>query len=150
MRKHILLIALVILLSLAIGMQFVTSQVQANMISADVDIDPNALQLKETGYGRWITAYVDLPDDYDVNNINISSVTLEVLGGHVSVSMYDVQGDMLMVKFDRAIVISFLWSMVGHMSPHVKQDATLTVVGNLNNGDSFEGSDTIEVFCTHP
>jgi hypothetical protein len=149
MRKHIVLIALAILLSLAIGMQFVTSQVHANVISADVDIDPDALQLKEDGYGKWITAYIDLPQDYDVNNINISSVTLGVLGGQVSVSKYDVQGDVLMVKFDRAIVISFLWSMVVHMSPRVKQELSLTVVGNLYDGDAFEGSDTIKVFYTH-
>jgi hypothetical protein len=149
MRKHIVLIALAILLSLAIGMQFVTSQVHANVISADVDIDPDALQLKEEGYGKWITAYIDLPQDYDVNNINISSVTLGVLGGQVSVSKYDVQGDVLMVKFDRAIVISFLWSMVVHMSPRVKQELSLTVVGNLYDGDAFEGSDTIKVFYTH-
>ncbi len=130
-------------------MQFVTSQVRADIISADVDIDPDALQLKEAGNGKWITAYIDLPQDYDVNNIDISSVTLEVLGGHVSVSKHDIQGTGLMVKFDRAMVIGYLWSMVGHMSPHVKQEATLTVLGNLYEGDAFEGSDTIDVFYTH-
>lgn len=149
MRKQMVFIALAFVLSLAIWMQFVTSQVRANVISADVDFDPDALQLREDGYGRWITAYVSLPQDYDVNNVNISSVTLEVLGGHVSVSKYDVQGKVLMLKFDRAMVIGYLWSMVGHMSPRVKHEATLTVVGNLYEGNAFEGSDTIEVFYTH-
>lgn len=149
MRKHIVLIALAFMLSLAIWIQFVTSQVQANIISADVDIHPNALQLKEGGCGNWITAHIDLPEDYDVNNIDISSVALEVLGGQVSVSKHNVHGDVLMVKFDRAMVIGYLWSMVGHMSPRVKYEATLTIVGNLYDGDAFEGSDTIEVFYTH-
>ena len=149
MRRQLVLAALAFALSLAIAMQLATSQVMGNVISADVDIHPNALQLKEGGCGNWITAHIDLPRDYDVNNIDISSVTLEVMGGHVSVSKHVVEGRGLMVKFDRAMVIGCLWSMVGHMSPRVKQEVSLTVVGNLYNGDAFEGSDTIEVFYTN-
>ncbi len=139
----------IMVVSLIISIPFITTQVRAYAITADVNIDPDSLLLKEAGYGNWITVYIGLPEGYDVNNINVSSVVLEVMGYNVFVSKYDVQGDVLMVKFDRGEVINLLWSMIEHMSPHVKQEVTLTVTGNLYNGDSFEGSDTIKVFYTH-
>ena len=125
-----------------------TSQVRASIIQADVHIDPDVLLLKDDGCGMWITAHIGLPEGYDVNNIDVSSVTLKVLGSDVSVAMYKFQGKKLMVKFDRARVISFLEPMIGHMSPRVKQAVTLTVTGEYNS-DTFEGSDTIRVFYTH-
>ena len=148
MRKHVVLIVLALAFSLTILTQFVTTQVSANGIKADVDIDPDSLLLKEEGYGKWITAYIGLPEGYDVNNINVSSVTLEVMGGHVSVSMHDIQENKLMVKFDRTMVINWLWSMIEHMSPHVKEEVTLEVTGKLDDGLTFRGSDTIRVFFT--
>lgn len=132
-----------------ISIPFVTTQVRAYTITADVNIDPDSLLLKEDGHGKWMTVYIELPDGYDVNNVNVSSVVLRVMGYNVLVSKYDVQGDVLMVKFDRGEVINFLWSMIEHMSPRVKQEVTLIVMGSLYNGDSFEGSDTIRVFYTH-
>jgi uncharacterized membrane protein len=120
----------------------------ADVIAADVNIDPDSLLLKEHGVGNWITAYIKLPEEYDVKDIDVASVTLDVLGHHVLVSKYNIQGEVLMVKFDRALVISFLWSMIEHMSPRVKQEVTLKVTGNLYEGDAFEGSDTIRVFFT--
>lgn len=148
MRKHTILTALALTFSLIIGIQLVTTQVRANAIPADVNINPVVLLLKNGGVGKWITAYIELPNGYDVNNINVSSVTLKVNGNNVPASMCRIQGERLMVKFDRASVIRFLWPMIDHMSPRVKQDATLTVTGKYN-GDVFEGSDTIKVIYTH-
>jgi len=150
MRKHMVLAALVLALSLLIGIQLVTTQVRGNVIQADVNIDPDSLLLTEDGHGKWITAYIGLPENYDVNNINVSSVSLEVMGILVSKSKHDIQANVLMVKFDRTEVISILWSMVEHMSPHVKQEVTLKVTGTLVSGEPFGGSDTIRVFFTHP
>jgi len=152
MRKHVVLIVLALAFSLTILTQFVTTQVSANGIIADVDIDPDSLLLKEEGYGKWITAYIGLPEGYNVNNINVSTVTLEVMGGQVSVSRYDIQENKLMVKFDRTMVTSWLWSMIDHMSLHVKEKAPLdfVVTGKLDDGTTFRGKDTIIVFFTQP
>lgn len=151
MRKHTVLTALAFAFSLIIGIQLVTSQVGANVIEAIVDIDPDALLLKYDGHGKWITAYIwfSEDDDYDVNDINVSSIFLEVMGGRVPASRHDVQGHILMVKFDRTLVISLLWYVIAHMSPRVKSEVTLEVTGDLNEGGAFEGSDTIKVFYTH-
>jgi len=147
MRKHTALMALAFTFSLIIWIQLVTTQVGANGIPADVDITPDALLLKEGGCGTWITAHIGLPKGYDVSNIDVSSVTLKVNGNNVSASMCKIQGKKLMVKFDRATVIELLRSIIGHMSPRVKQDVTLAVIGKYN-GDVFGGTDTIRVFYT--
>lgn len=150
MRKHTVLTALALTFSLIVGIQLVITQVKANVIPANVDIRPNSLLLKEGGYGKWITAHIWFSEeDYDVNNIDISSVTLEVMGGHVPVSRYNIKGNVLMVKFDRAMVIDFLWPMIQHMAPHVKHEVPLKVMGNLYDHNTFEGIDTIQVFYTH-
>jgi len=150
MRKHAFIIVLGFAFSLLIWVQLATTQVSANVIQANVNIDPDSLLLKEDGHGKWITAYIGLPENYDVNNINVSSVTLEVMGVLVPKSKHDIQANVLMVKFDRTAVSSVLWSMVEHMSPHVKQEVTLKVTGTLLSGEPFGGSDTIRVFYTDP
>jgi hypothetical protein len=46
----------------------------APAIPATVDIDPDTLNLKSKG--KWITCYIELPDGYSVEDIDIDSVTL--------------------------------------------------------------------------
>ena len=117
-------------------------------------IQPDALLLKDDDYGKWITAIIRLPKEYDVNDIDVSSVNFTVMeiGEDVLWSTYKIQGDILMVRFDRATVTRWLSElpMIQHMSPspQFKQDLTFKVTGNLNDGNSFEGSDKIRVFFT--
>lgn len=146
MRKNMVLLAFSLALSLIVVTQLATTQVRANQLVAPVNIDPDALLLKEDGNGKWITAYIEAPEGYTVQDISVSSVTLWVLEHDVEWSTYVIQENILLVKFDRALVISWLWSMIEHMTPHVKQDVTLEVTGNLNDGNVFRGTDTIKVF----
>lgn len=103
---------------------------------ATVDIDPNTLNLKSQG--KWITAYVTLPEGYDVGDIDISTVQLD---GIIDAAWGDdCEDDALMVKFDRDAVIAYLEGK-GLALP---TDVTLKVTGGI--GDlTFEGSDTIRV-----
>jgi hypothetical protein len=152
MRKHTVLMALVLAFSVMVGIQLATSDVRANGIKANVDIDPDSLLLKEEGYGKWITAYIGLPEGYNVNNIDVSSVTLWVMGNPVWRVQSDIQGNKLMVKFDRVRVVTLLWSMIDHMSLHIKEKGPLEleVTGKLDDGTTFRGKDTIRVFFTQP
>ena len=102
---------------------------------ATVDIDPNTLDLKSQG--KWITAYITLPEGYDVGDIDIDTIQLD---GIDAAWGDDFEDDELMVKFDREAVIAYLKGK-GLALP---TDVTLKVTGDI--GDlTFEGSDTIRV-----
>lgn len=108
-------------------------------VEPSIDIDPDTLNLKSKG--QWITAYIELNEYYDVNDIDISSILLEnciPAELHPSeIGDYDNDGNPdLMVKFDRAEVEDILT---------VGESVTITVTGTLFDGNPFEGSDTIRV-----
>jgi hypothetical protein len=103
-----------------------------NIIGAEIDIDPDTLNLKSNG--KWITAYINLPEGYNVSEIDISTVILEE---SIPAAWGDVQDTTLMVKFDRRDVED----LIGGPS----DDVVLTITGELVDGPEFEGSDTIRV-----
>ena len=108
-------------------------------VSATVDIDPDELNL-DAG-GKWITAYIELPTGYDVNDIELSSVILEDGANTVEAQLkptkvgdHDEDGVLdLMVTFDRAIVAGWF----------VQGDTKLLTLTGTVGGICFEGSDTI-------
>jgi Tol biopolymer transport system component len=115
-------------------------------IEASVDIDPNSLSLKSKG--KWITAYVELPEGYDVSDINVSTI---MLNGTVrselsptAIGDYDNDGvPDLMIKFDRAAVVQYILDQVPIEERFMT--VTLTITGKLNDGTPFQGSDTIKI-----
>lgn len=117
-----------------------TLQCVAVLLSATVDIDPDTLSLKSKS--KWVSAYIELPEGYDVVDINVGTVMLE---GAIPAEAHPTGvGDEdddgipdLMVKFDRQAIVNYLDGTIG--------DVTLTVSGKLEDGAAFEGSDTITV-----
>lgn len=116
-------------------------------IEADVDFCPDSLNLRSNG--KWITGYIELPESYDVTNINVSSI---LLNGTIPVALSspsqiaDCDGDgvlELMVKFDRAAVQSYILSHAVFKDRFA--EATLTLTGKLNTGIEFEGNDTMRI-----
>jgi len=122
------------------------SVIALGYIPATLDIDPNTLNLGSKG--NWITSYIEFPEDYDVNDINVSSIVLNdtVLLQPKPIEIGDYDNDAipdLMVKFDRAKVIEYI-------SEHVPitqkfMNIELTVTGYLNDGTPFQGTDTIKI-----
>jgi hypothetical protein len=111
-----------------------------SVISATVDLDPDTLNLKSKG--KWVTAYIELPEDYDVTDIDVDTVTLEdaVPAEHRPTELGDYDDDGftdLMVKFNRQALIEYLDGTTG--------EVTLTVSGELGDGTPFEGNNTITV-----
>jgi len=108
------------------------------LISATIDVEPDTLNAKSSG--RWITCYVELPEGYDVSDIDIFTIMLEHTipldsGAPTEIGDYDEDGiPDLMVKFDKASIIELLDT----------GEVTLTITGEVD-GTPFEGSDTIRV-----
>ncbi len=118
-------------------------------IPATVDIDPDSLNLRSRG--RWITAYIELPEGYDVNDINVSTILLnDTVPAELhptEVGDYDDDGiPDLMVKFDRDEVISYIQSNLNTRERVCT--ATLTITGKLYDGTPFQGRDSIRVLIS--
>ena len=114
------------------------------VLPATIDIDPDTLALHSEG--EMITCYIELPEGFDVNDIDVSTILLDdtiyaeleptYIGDH------DIDGiPDLMVKFDRQAVIDYLINIGVQDGDEVE----LTITGELFDGASFEGSDTIRV-----
>jgi hypothetical protein len=113
---------------------------QIFVIPAEVDLDPDTLNLKSKG--RWITAYIELPEGYAVENIDVGTVRLLIENENVPVEPWPTEiGDYdndgiadLMVKFDRQAAQALL-----DVGVH-----ELLVTGEVG-GVPFEGSDNLRV-----
>ena len=142
MRKRLLPIAYGLCLSLIIGVLISTAPSAAITIE-EVEIHPETLNLESNG--RWITVLTSLPEEYEVSDINVTTVRLEIIPAAWS----KVEGNKLMVKFDRQMVIDYIWAYkLTHMQiplPKEGVEVDLTVSGELYDGTLFEGSDTIRV-----
>lgn len=107
-------------------------------IPATIDIDPDTLNLKSRG--KWITCYIELPEDYDVADIDVSTILLDTISAEAhptEIGDYDADDIAdLLVKFDRSAVQEIL---------EVGEEVEITVTGELTDGTPFEGSDTIRV-----
>jgi hypothetical protein len=107
-------------------------------ITATIDFRPRTLN--KASNGRWVVAYIELPQGYDVHNIDRSSILLE---GSIPARPYPFSiGDHdhdgipdLMIKFDRSEVITIL--------PE-GEEVPVTVTGIVGT-TTFEGVDIIRV-----
>jgi hypothetical protein len=102
-------------------------------ILATINIDPDTLNLKRMG--KWITAYLELPEGYDVIDIDFDTVRLQYNGTEEAL-WGDVQDNVFMAKFDGEEVKKLLNGVTGIVE--------LKVTGKVDD-TPFGGSDTIRV-----
>ncbi len=109
------------------------------VIAATVDIDPDTLNLKSQSDKNAVTAHISLTSGYDVAQINVATVKLNVGGTLIAAQLTptSVGEAKRMVKFDRQAVIAALAGRT--------DDITLVVSGELNGGSPFTAADTIKV-----
>jgi len=121
-------------------------QIETPKITISLNIDPDILNLNLKSKGKWVTAYIEFPEGYNVSDIDISSILLNGtipvdVNAPTAIGDFDNDGvPDLMVKFNRTAVCQLILSRgitVGNV--------TLSVSGKLANGIGFEGCDTIRV-----
>ena len=114
-----------------------TVTVTVKPLPAEVTIDPETLNLQAPA--KWITAYIELPEDYDyaAEGIDINTVRLLYSGNELYADWGDVQDGVFMAKFDWVTVAGWFDGLhdVG---------VELTVAGEVD-GVEFEGTATIRV-----
>lgn len=125
----------------------VTVRPPVQKIAATIDINPDTLNRASQSGENAVTVYIELPEGYNVGNIDVSSIRLGMKDGiavtplsaqqsPVEIGDYDGDGiPDLMVKFDRRDIISIV---------NPGDQITLDVSGKIG-GKVFEGSDTIKV-----
>jgi outer membrane protein assembly factor BamB len=123
------------------------------VVTAKVRFDPGILNLRSKG--KWITAYLQLPEDYSPADIVASTVLLNDTISPILDSKYgfvkkangylvDRNGDGVlerMLKFDRASVASLICQGGG-----MRREVLITVTGELADGSMFEGIVTVFAF----
>jgi parallel beta-helix repeat protein len=115
------------------------------IIAATIDIDPDTLNLKNEG--QRVTCYIELPESYNVSDIDVSSILLNDTipvddGVPTEIGDYDSDGiPDLMVQFNR----TELTAQIYHVSGIIYGNVTLTITGQLTDETPFESSDNIKV-----
>ncbi len=101
-------------------------------IFAEAEIEPDTLNL--TSKGKWITAFIWLPEEYNVADIDPNSVFLE---GKIQAEQLHIneQEQVAIAKFSREDVQAVL--NVGKVE--------LTITGRLTDGNPFEAKNIIKV-----
>ena len=106
------------------------------VIEADIDLDPDTLNL--TSKGKWITSYIRLPQDYDVADVNSTSIMIE---DEIKATQIWVDEDeqFIMAKFPRSQLQQLLIEL------DLLGEVELLVSGELVDGTRFEGTATLRV-----
>jgi hypothetical protein len=125
--------------------------VSIRFLCSTVDIQPQTLNL--AGGGKWVTAYIELPEGYSAAEINVNSIKINDTlpidpDAPLVIGDYDNDGILdLTVKFDRQALIDFILSKVdiAELSRKRTMTITLTVCGSLNDGTPFYGVAAIRI-----
>jgi parallel beta-helix repeat protein len=122
-----------------------------SVITATIDVDPDNLNLGSKG--KWVTAYIELPEGYDIADINVSSILLN--GGipvdvNAPIAIGDYDNDSipdLLVKFNRDEVATYILDCIDTAELYINRfmTATLKITGKLNDETRFQGNYTIRI-----
>jgi len=105
-------------------------------VQAEVKLAPDTLNLQSRG--KWIGCRIQLPEDYNVADIDPNSVFLEdEIAADADRVVLEEQA--AMVKFSRSAVQEMLADL------ETPAEVELLVSGELADGTFFEGTDTIRV-----
>lgn len=146
MRLYSIHTALVALFLTVVGIQLLMPPIAGSSVEASVEIKPETFNLRERGV---ITAFIALPDPYNVSDIDVDTIKLHVkdAGDYVTPIRSVMANGKLVVKFDASNVADHILTTLVHMQiipPQTKQPIDLVIEGMVNE-ETFEGSARIQV-----
>ncbi len=101
-------------------------------IPAEVRIVPRTINLQSKG--EWITGFIQMPEDYDMNDVDANSILLE---GEIKPERFWFAEDnqIAIARFSREELRSIIST----------GEVEITITGQLSDGTLFEGTDIIKV-----
>lgn len=110
-------------------------------IMADVDVIPKTLNLKSRG--EQLKIHIELPADYDVNDINFHTIMVNETFPVELMEIGDYDSDMI----PDALMALNRTALIEHLLSHniTSGTTTLTLRGDLHRIASFEGRDNITI-----
>lgn len=110
----------------------------SEVVLVELSLDPDVFNRKSKG--MWVTCYIELPEGYDVSEIDVDSLMLQSSVSAESepteIDDYDEDGiPDLMIKFDRQELIDLLET----------GEQILALTGQLTDGTPLAGIDVIRV-----
>jgi hypothetical protein len=114
---------------------------------------PRTLNLKSRG--KWITAIVRLPKEYNASDVDISSI---LINGTVPADQrhYIIckRWNLIVLKFNRTAIIELIKEALnGTVCKEKSVKVLLTLTGKFSDGTPFQGKDKIRVIhfkcCKH-
>ncbi len=120
-------------------------------VNTTVDVAPDILNLRRKG--AHVMAFIELPEGYEVSEIDVSTIRLNEtipVGSNTHAELGDYDGDGipdLMVKFNAADVFEYIKNNID-LTLSAEQNfvnVALTVTGELSNTIMFQGSDVVIV-----
>ncbi len=111
-------------------------------ISAIVNITPKTINLKSRG--KFITASIKLPNEFNVNQIDGNTVQISAIDEH---SIEPISADKTMesgIESDNCLLAKFKReNLINVLSPG--DEVNITIEGLLTSGEKFTGIDTLRV-----
>jgi len=111
-------------------------------VNVNVEYCPRTLNRKSEG--RWITAFVELPKEFDADDVDVSSIMLN--GTILADKVHVEDSHLLVVKFSREEVIELIRDSLEKIGFQCDvTEVSLTLTGKFTDGQTFQGTNSIHV-----
>jgi sugar lactone lactonase YvrE len=118
-------------------------QVFLRPLAAEITITPKTLNLASNG--RWLSARIELPMGYTPDQIDTTSISMQIGDHTIYPVAFEYQDTALIAKFERTDIADALVTYDYPEETGRFKIAYLTITGTLLDGTPFSGTDSIRV-----
>lgn len=116
---------------------------KVEIIEAAVEFRPEIIRPRH----RYIRCYIELPEPYKVENIDVETVALTEVNADPIDPPLKTVGRPKIGDYDRDGISDLrVWFNIRRLTPLLKAgENSLTIIGNMKDGKKFKGTGTISV-----